>query len=82
MDINDTSKHKGLISAVSDIMMKNQNLYQQDFEKQYGVQHATPAEVEAITAGNAIETPDPVSDPESVDPDSVIDGASGLDGQE
>lgn len=35
-DMNDTeNKYQGLMSAVRDIMMKNQNLYQQDREQQF-----------------------------------------------
>jgi len=37
-DLKDTGELKGLMSAVKDIMMKNQNLYQQDLERQYGFQ--------------------------------------------
>jgi len=34
-DLKDTNEIQGLMSAVKDIMMKNQNLYQQDLEKQF-----------------------------------------------
>lgn len=37
-DLKDTGELKGLMSAVKDIMMKGQNLYQQDLERQYGFQ--------------------------------------------
>ena len=37
-DLKDTGEIKGLMSAVKDIMMKNQNLYQQDLQRQYGFQ--------------------------------------------
>ena len=34
-NLKDTNEIQGLMSAVKDIMMKNQNLYQQDLEKQF-----------------------------------------------
>lgn len=76
-DLKDTqSQHAGLMSAVRDIMMKNQNLYQQDLEAKYGKYtpqtHATPDEVEAATADNTVEVPDPVVDAQDVDPETVI----------
>ena len=67
---------ESLMSAVRDIMMKNQNLYQQDLEAKYGKYtpqtHATPDEVEAATADNTVEVPDPVVDAQDVDPETVI----------
>mgnify|MGYP000882245969 FL=1 len=72
-DLKDTSQITGLMSAVKDIMMKNQNLYQKDLEAKYTPQqHATPAEVEAVTQDNTVEVPEPVTDPVDVDPDTVI----------
>jgi hypothetical protein len=72
-DLKDTSQITGLMSAVRDIMMKNQNLYQKDLEAKYAPQqHATPAEVEAVTQDNTVEVPEPVTDPVDVDPDTVI----------
>lgn len=72
-DLKDTSQITGLMSAVKDIMMKNQNLYQKDLEAKYAPQqHATPAEVEAVTQDNTVEVPEPVTDPVDVDPDTVI----------
>jgi len=60
-DLKDTSQITGLMSAVKDIMMKNQNLYQKDLEAKYAPQqHATPAEVEAVTQDNTVEVPEPV----------------------
>ena len=73
-DFKDTPE--SLMSAVRDIMMKNQNLYQQDLEAKYGKYtpqtHATPDEVEAATADHAVEVPDPVADAQDVDPETVI----------
>jgi len=40
-DLKDTNEIQGLMSAVKDIMMKNQNLYQQDLEKQFNFPSAT-----------------------------------------
>ena len=40
-DLKDTSEIQGLMSAVKDIMMKNQNLYQQDLERQFNFPGAT-----------------------------------------
>lgn len=82
--MNDDNQYQGLMSAVKDIMMKNQNLYQQDLENKYKdyAPQPTQDEVEAQIAHNQVDTPDPVTDAEDVDPDSVIDGASGLNGQE
>jgi len=40
-DLKDTNEIQGLMSAVKDIMMKNQNLYQQDLEKQFNFPGAT-----------------------------------------
>lgn len=72
-DLKDTSQITGLMTAVKDIMMKNQNLYQKDLEAKYAPQqHATPAEVEAVTQDNTVEVPEPVTDPVDVDPDTVI----------
>jgi len=78
-DLKDTSQITGLMSAVKDIMMKNQNLYQQDLESKYGnytpQQHATPDEVEAVTQNNKVEVPEPTQEPVDVDPDTVIPDA-------
>ena len=85
MDIDDTSqKYQGLMSSVRDIMMKNQNLYQQDLENKYKdyMPQPTQAEVDAQTAENQVDTPEPYAEPEDIDPDSVIDGASGFNGQD
>lgn len=75
-DLKDTQQLQGLMSAVRDVMMKNQNLYQQDIERQYGKytpqQHATPAEVETVTSQNTVEVPEPIVEPETVDPETVI----------
>lgn len=78
--MNDDDKYKGLISAVSDIMMKNQNLYQQDLERQYGFQNQmTAQEVHDQVTQNEVEVPDPVSDAVDVDPEEIIPGSSGLE---
>jgi hypothetical protein len=78
MDIDSTNKYSSLISAVSDIMMKNQNLYQQDLESQYAQYNKTPEEIQAQVAQNEIDVPDPVSDAVDVDPETIIPGSSGV----
>lgn len=72
-DLKDTSQITGLMTAVRDVMMKNQNLYQRDLEARYGGQtHATPDEVEAVASRNTVEVPDPTSPAVDVDPENVI----------
>ena len=67
-------KYTSLMSAVSDIMMKNQNLYQQDLEARYA-QYSQPAEVPQ----NHVDVPDPLAEPESINPEEVIPGSSGVE---
>jgi TolA-binding protein len=76
---------RNLESAVRDIMMKNQNLRQQDqIAKFQQMNQQTPAEVEAGVQDNLVDTPDPTPESEMVDPETVIPGSSGveIDGQE
>jgi hypothetical protein len=63
-DLKDTqSQHAGLMSAVRDIMMKNQNLYQQDLEDRYGKYSETP-EVDVPEAEIDVPVEEPVEQPE------------------
>jgi len=87
-DIKDTKVLQGLNSAVMDILQQNQNLYQQDLERQYGHYGDKPQmsqdEVEAVADNNVVDVPEPVAEPEDINPDDVIAGASGVEdaGQE
>jgi hypothetical protein len=65
-DLKDTqSQHAGLMSAVRDIMMKNQNLYQQDLEDKYGKYSEAPTpEVDVPEAEIDVPVEQPVEQPE------------------
>jgi len=57
-DLKDTqSQHAGLMSAVRDIMMKNQNLYQQDLEDKYGKYREQPQPTEVDVPEAEINVP-------------------------
>jgi hypothetical protein len=86
-NLKETNELGNLMSAVKDIMMKNQNLYQQDLENRYGHYGQPEAisgeEAHDIVKDNEVETPDPIAEPESIDPETIIQGSSGVsDGQE
>lgn len=79
-DIKDTeNSYKSLMSAVRDVMMKNQNLYQQDLERQYArYNQQTPQEVEDTIAKNVVDIPDPTdTSVTEVDQDEVYGDNSG-----
>lgn len=74
-----TDTFKSLESAVTDIMMKNQNLYQQDAQQQFAkYSQQTPEDVEAQIQNNVVDAPDPTAESEMVDPETVIPGSSGV----
>ena len=81
MDFENTKKHQGLMSAVRDIMMKNQDLRAQDLEKQYG-HYGKESEVEQQAAPEVEVPTEPVVDAERdtgaemVDPDTVTGAES------
>ena len=86
-DLEDTKKFTNLNSAVMDVMKQNQDLYRADLEAQFAKYMIAPEaeaeapsgeDVEAALADRSVETPDPVAAPEDVDPDDIIDGASGV----
>lgn len=60
-DLKDTPE--SLISAVRDIMMKNQNLYQQDIERQYAQYSTVPTP--------EVEVPDPAPEAQEFDTDNL-----------
>ena len=68
-DLKDTqSQHAGLMSAVRDIMMKNQNLYQQDLENKYGKygeQEVETPEVDVPEAEIDVPVEEPVEEPQA-----------------
>ena len=82
-DLKDTGNYQGLMSAVRDIMMKNQNLYQQDLESQYAqYNQQTPQEVEDQVASNVVDTPDPTdTSVVEVDQEEVYGDDSGQEEQ-
>lgn len=89
--LDDTKKMTNLNTAVLDVMKQNQDLYKSDLEAQFAkymiapeaeAEQATQAEVEASLADNAIDVQDPVTAAVDVDPDDIIDGASGISNDE
>jgi hypothetical protein len=71
--MNDDKKYEGLMTAVKDIMMKNQNLYQQDQLSQFNqYNQKTPEEVLAQTIENQVDVPDPYTPAETVDAETII----------
>lgn len=68
-DLRDTPA--SLMSAVRDIMMKNQDIRQQEIEKEYGKYTQQQPEV----PDNSVDIPS--TEPEQVDPETVIPGSSG-----
>ena len=71
MDLKDTPA--SLMGAVRDIMMKNQNLYQQDIEAKYGKYSTIPAATPDEVAVDAERD----SGAQDVDPETIIPGSSG-----
>ena len=70
---------QNLENAVRDIMMQNNDLRAQEMAAQFQqANQQTPEEVEAAVQDNIVDTPDPVSEPENVDPETVIAGSSGV----
>jgi hypothetical protein len=70
---------QNLENAVRDIMMQNNDLRAQEMAAQFQqANQQTPEEVEAAVQDNMVDTPDPVSEPENVDPETVIVGSSGV----
>lgn len=87
-DLKDTkANYQGLNSAVLDVLQRNQDLYKQDLENQFAkymiapeaeAPNPTEAEMDAVTQANVVDSPDPIAEPEDINPDDVIDGASGM----
>lgn len=70
---------KSLMSAISDVMKDNQDLYKQDLERQVGyIANMTPDQVEAQVKQNEVDVPDPVPEAENIDPETIIPGSSGI----
>jgi hypothetical protein len=65
-----------LLAAVRDIMTKNQNLYQQDLERQYGHYGQEQQEVEVPT--EPVVDAERDSGVEDMNPEDVIPGSSGM----
>jgi len=71
---------QNLENAVRDIMMQNSDLRAQQMAAEFQqANQQTPEEVEATVQDNMVDTPDPVSEPENVDPETVIAGSSGME---
>ena len=74
-DLKDTQKYQGLMSAVKDIMMNNQNLYQNDREEQFyknAPEDLRPKEAPEVPEVEAqatpeVEVPDPAPTPTEVE---------------
>ena len=78
-DLKDTGEIKGLMSAVKDIMMKNQNLYQQDLERQYGFQQPEePVDV----SGSDTEAEVEVSSEEPIEASAELDVSAESDAED
>ena len=78
-DLKDTGEIKGLMSAVKDIMMKNQNLYQQDLERQYGSQQPEePVDV----SGSDTEAEVEVSSEEPIEASADLDVSAESDAED
>ena len=78
-DLKDTGEIKGLMSAVKDIMMKNQNLYQQDLERQYGFQQPEePVDV----SGSDTEAEVEVSSEEPIEASADLDVSAESDAED
>jgi hypothetical protein len=74
-DLKDTNEIQGLMTAVKDIMMKNQNLYQQDLQKQFnfpGVAAPSEESVDEISGSNSEEQVK-VSGEEPIEASSDVD---------
>jgi len=87
-DLKDTNEIQGLMSAVKDIMMKNQNLYQQDLERQFNFPGATAPVEEPVDeiSGSDSEKQVEVSSEEPIEASSDVDvgetsGAEVADGE-
>ena len=74
-DLKDTNEIQGLMSAVKDIMMKNQNLYQQDLEKQFNFPGAVAPVEEPVDeiSGSDSEEQVEVSSEEPIEASSDVD---------
>lgn len=74
-DLKDTGEIQGLMSAVKDIMMKNQNLYQQDLERQFNFPGATAPVEEPVDeiSGSDSEEQVEVSSEEPIEASSDVD---------
>ena len=69
-DLKDTqADFKGLMSAVKDVMMKNQNLYHQDQMRQYGYKPPKESDV----SGSDTETETEVSSEEPIEASAELD---------
>ena len=74
-DLKDTGEIQGLMSAVKDIMMKNQNLYQQDLERQFNFPGAAAPVEEPVDeiSGSDSEEQVEVSSEEPIEASSDVD---------
>jgi len=73
-DLKDTGEIQGLMSAVKDIMMKNQNLYQQDLERQFNFPGVTaPVEEPVDVSGSDTEAEVEVSSEEPIEASTDLD---------
>jgi|GEM_PF-4467153 len=74
-NLKDTNEIQGLMSAVKDIMMKNQNLYQQDLEKQFNFPGAVAPVEEPVDeiSGSDSEEQVEVSSEEPIEASSDVD---------
>ena len=79
-DLKDTDQITGLVSAVKDIMMKNQNLYQQDLERMYGYTGNTPEEPVDVS-GSDTETEIEVSSEEPIEASADLDACAESDAE-
>ena len=78
-DLKDTqADFKGLMSAVKDVMMKNQNLYHQDQMRQYGYK---PPE-ESDVSGSDTETETEVSSEEPIEASADLDVSAESDAED
>ena len=78
-DLKDTGEIKGLMSAVKDIMMKNQNLYQQDLERQYGFQR--PEEPVDVSGSDSEEQAE-ISSEEPIEASADLDVSAESDAED
>jgi len=82
-DLKDTGEIQGLMSAVKDIMMKNQNLYQQDLERQFNFPGATaPVEEPVDVSGSDTEAEVEVSSEEPIEASADLDVSAESDAED